>query len=169
MDCVFVWALLWFASEDHGKERIELSSKKFLWSVHSKAWWKWGILFGCFSNKHHKNRKKLDWEHLIRLLSCKVVFKKICHYYYCHYWYCHYYYCKNLIFFSFVKVWFFKFFTFWGFEFCHNLIFFSFVIIWVVEFDHNLSFWVWSQFELLSLVTICVFEFFTLKFLEFFF
>ena len=51
-------------------------------------------------------------------------------------------------------------------EFCHNLSFWvssqfeflSFVTIWVFDFCHHLSFLVLSQFKVLSFVTIWVFE-----------
>ena len=62
-------------------------------------------------------------------------------------------YCNNLIFFSFVTIFFF-------FKFGHNFSFgVFFVPISVFEFGHNFSSWVLSQFEILSFVTTSVIEF----------
>ena len=73
--------------------------------------------------------------------------------------------CHNLIFFRYVTIWFFLVLS-W-FEFL------SFVTIWVLEFSHNLGFVIVLVFEFssnlvfLSLLTVWVFDFFTIGAFEF--
>ena len=83
-----------------GSRRIDLSIKYF-WLA---------LLDTGAADSYLKHRKiaKSCPEHITLMSRCQVVklfFIKICHSnYYCYY--CHYYYQHNLIFFSFVTIWF---------------------------------------------------------------
>ena len=94
--------------------------------------WKKLIFSLKIEEKHRKNCEKLPWE----LLGCQGV--KV-------------FLLKDVIITTSVTTVIFITITIWVFELSQ---FYFFLVL------HNLSFWVWPQFDLLSFVTICFFEFY---------